>query len=46
VHSAEGWEGLLLPEIERQQQMGKEVAFRGDAAFARAEVYESLEEGG
>lgn len=28
VHSAEGWEELLLPEIERQQQMGKEVAFR------------------
>ena len=43
VHSAEGWEGLLLPEIERQQQMGKEVAFRGDAAFARPEVYEALE---
>ena len=25
VHSAEGWEELLLPEIERQQQHGKEV---------------------
>ena len=24
MHSAEGWEELLLPEIERQQQMGKE----------------------
>ncbi len=46
VHSAEGWEELLLPEIERQQQMGKEVAFRGDAAFARPEVYEALEERG
>ena len=23
VHSAEGWEELLLPEIERQQQMGE-----------------------
>src|SRR5262249_29325467 len=44
VHNAEGWEELLLPEIERQQQMGKEVAFRGDAAFARPEVYEALEE--
>ena len=44
VHSAEGWEEMLLPEIERQQQMGKEVAFRGDAAFARPEVYEALEE--
>jgi Transposase DDE domain group 1 len=43
VHSAEGWEELLLPEIERQRQIGKEVAFRGDAAFARPEVYEALE---
>ena len=40
VHSAEGWEELLLPEIERPQQREKEVAFRGDAAFARPEVYE------
>jgi hypothetical protein len=46
VHSAGGWEELLLPEIERQQQTGKEVAFRGDAAFARPEVYEALEERG
>ena len=46
VHSAEGWEEVLLPEIERQQQMGKEVAFRGDAAFARPEIYEALEERG
>jgi len=43
VHSAEGWEGLSLPEIERQQERGREVAFRGDAAFARPEVYEALE---
>ena len=46
AHSAEGWEELLLPEIERQQQMGKEVAFRGHAAFARPEVYEALEKRG
>jgi Transposase DDE domain group 1 len=46
VHSAEGWEELLLPEIERQQQMGKEIAFRADAAFAKPEVYEALEERG
>jgi len=32
VRSAKGWEQLLLPEIERQQRMGKEVAFRADAA--------------
>jgi hypothetical protein len=46
VHSAEGWEELLLPEIERQQQMGKEVAFRADTAFAKPEIYEALEERG
>ena len=39
-----GWEELLLPEIERQQAQGKEVAFRGDAAFAKPEFYEALEE--
>jgi hypothetical protein len=46
VHSAEGWEEFLLPEIERQQLIGKEVAFRGDAAFAKPEIYEALEERG
>jgi hypothetical protein len=44
VHSAEGWEELLLPEIKRQQQQGKEVVFRADAAFAKPELYEALEE--
>ena len=43
VHSAEGWEEVLLPEMERQQGIGKEVAFRADAAFAKPEVYEALE---
>jgi hypothetical protein len=28
VHSADGWEEMLLPEIERQQKAGKEVVFR------------------
>ena len=46
VHSAEGWDELLLPEIERQQDQGKEVVFRADAAFAKPEVYEALEERG
>ena len=46
VHSAEGWEKLLLPEIERQQKLGKEVVFRADAAFAKPEIYEALEERG
>ncbi len=44
VHSAEDWEELMLPEIERQQQRGKEAVFRADAAFAKPEIYEALEE--
>jgi hypothetical protein len=43
VHSGEDWEELLLPEIERQQKLGKDVVFRADAAFAKPEVYEALE---
>jgi hypothetical protein len=43
AHSADGWEELLLPEIDRQQAQGKEVAFRGEAAFARPEIYEAHE---
>ena len=46
VHSAEGWEELLLPETERQQTNGKEVALRADAAFAKPELYEALEQRG
>ena len=44
--SAECWEELLLPEIERQQKLGKEVAFRADATFAKPEIYEALESRG
>jgi hypothetical protein len=43
VHSADDWEELLLPEIERQQKLGKEVVFRAKAAFAKPEIYEALE---
>ncbi len=43
VHSADDWEELLLPEIERQQKLGKDVVFRADAAFAKREIYEALE---
>jgi Transposase DDE domain group 1 len=46
VNSAEDWDELLLPEIERQRAEGKEVAFRADAAFAKPEIYEALEERG
>jgi hypothetical protein len=44
VHSPEDWAELLLPEIERQQELGKEVVFRADAAFAKPEIYEALKE--
>jgi hypothetical protein len=46
VHSAEDWDEMLLPEIERQQEVGKEVVLRADAAFAKPEIYEALEERG
>ena len=46
MHSAEDCDELLLPEIERQQAAGKQVAFRGDPAFAKPEIYEALEERG
>ena len=44
VHSAEDWDDLLLPEIDRQQAAGKHVAFRADAAFAKPEIYDVLEQ--
>jgi hypothetical protein len=37
-------EALLLPEFERQQAMGKEVAFRADAELAKPEFYDALEQ--
>jgi len=46
VHNADDWEELLLPEIERQQKQGKEVVFLADAAFAKPEICEALEERG
>lgn len=38
VHSAGGWEELLLPEVERQKKQGKQVVFRADAALAKPEL--------
>ena len=43
VHSADDWDELLVPEIERQQATGTRVAFRADAAFAKPEIYDGLE---
>ena len=39
VTGAEDWDELCVAsEIERQQAAGKQVAFRGDAAFAKPEA--------
>ena len=40
------WCVAALTKIERQQKLGKEVVFRADAAFAKPEIYEALEERG
>ena len=46
VRCAEGREELVLPEIERQHRLGKEVAFRADAPLAKPEIYETPESRG
>ncbi len=46
VHSADGWEKLLLPLIERSQAWGQPVVVRADAAFAIPALYEALERRG
>ena len=46
VSSAEDWDELLVPEIERRQGEGKRLTFRADAAFAKPEIYEALEDRG
>jgi hypothetical protein len=43
VHSAEGWREVLVPVIARYRESGFALYFRGDAAFAKPEVYELLE---
>jgi hypothetical protein len=43
VHSAEGWREVLLPVITRYRGRGFVLYFRGDAAFAKPELYELLE---
>jgi hypothetical protein len=46
VHSAEGWRALLEPVIARYRKRGLDLYFRGDAAFAKPELYELLEQEG
>jgi hypothetical protein len=43
VHSAEDWDRVVLPEVERQRKQSKDVVVRADAAFAKPELYEALE---
>jgi hypothetical protein len=44
VSSAEGWRALLEPIVARYAQSGLRQQFRGDAGFARPELYAYLEE--
>src|ERR671913_114987 len=43
VHSAEEWHSVLVPVIVRYRGRGFALYFRGDAAFAKPELYELLE---
>jgi len=46
VSSADRWKELLEPIVERYRGSGLRMLFRGDAGFARPEVYEYLESEG
>jgi hypothetical protein len=46
VHSADRWKDLLEPIIRRYEDKRIRKYFRGDAAFAKPEIYEYLEEKG
>jgi hypothetical protein len=43
VHSADGWESVLEPVVERYKGKLSRIYFRADAGFANPEVYEFLE---
>jgi hypothetical protein len=44
VHSAERWREILEPIVERYKKRGIRLLFRADAAFAKPEVYEYMEQ--
>jgi len=46
VHSADRWRELLEPIVQRYENNKKRKYFQGDAAFAKPEIYEYLEENG
>jgi hypothetical protein len=43
VHSADGWDEVLLPTIDRYRRRRQTVVVRADAAFALPAVYGALE---
>lgn len=43
VHSADRWQEVLAPIVQRYQQQPVRLYFRGDAAFAKPELYDYLE---
>jgi len=43
VHSADGWDAVLKPVVERYRGKVTRLYFRADAGFANPEVYEFLE---
>jgi hypothetical protein len=46
VHSADRWKEVLEPIVKRYENRKNRKYFRGDAAFAKPEMYEYLEENG
>jgi hypothetical protein len=46
VHSAEGWDEVLLPLIDQYRRRREAVVVRADAAFAMPGLYEALERRG
>jgi Transposase DDE domain group 1 len=46
VHSADGWDEVLLPIVDRYRAQGQTVVVRADAAFALPALYEALERRG
>ena len=46
VHSADSWRELMSPIYKRYENRNIRLYFRADAAFAKPEIYEDLEERG
>jgi hypothetical protein len=43
VHSADGWDKVLLPVIDRYRTRGQTIVVRADPAFALPALYQALE---